>query len=72
MIGNVREWTKDINGPMDGKDAVDPEGPASGENRTSRDGAFTGRNTVCRAAIRNVEPATKRSSIIGVRLIVMR
>ena len=70
MIGNVREWTKDIHGDQDGKDAVDPEGPSSGENRISRGGAHTGRILVCRAAIRNVEPAAKRSSIIGVRLVV--
>src|SRR5205085_8305968 len=69
MIGNVREWTKDIHADQDGKDAVDPEGPATGENRISRGGAFTGRPLVCRAAIRNVEPPTKESGIIGLRLI---
>jgi formylglycine-generating enzyme required for sulfatase activity len=68
MIGNVREWTHDVHGPAAAVDAVDPEGPAAGDMRISRGGAFTGRILVCRAAIRNVEPATKKSSIIGLRL----
>jgi formylglycine-generating enzyme required for sulfatase activity len=69
MIGNVREWTRDVHGDQDGKDAVDPEGPASGEMRISRGGAFTGQTLVCRAAIRNVEPHDKRTPIIGIRLV---
>ena len=70
MIGNVREWTRDIHGPAAAVDAVDPEGPTTGDMRISRGGAFTGRILVCRAAIRNVEPATKKSSIIGLRLVM--
>ncbi|MEO6239594.1 MAG: SUMF1/EgtB/PvdO family nonheme iron enzyme [Vicinamibacterales bacterium] len=68
MIGNVREWTRDLYGPYDAKDAIDPAGPAAGDSRISRGGAFTGRLLVCRAAIRNVEPTTKSSPIIGLRL----
>lgn len=70
MIGNVREWTRDIHGEQDGRDAVDPEGPRTGEMRISRGGAYTGQTLVCRAAIRNVEPATKRTPIIGLRIVV--
>ena len=70
MIGNVREWTRDIHGPAAAVDAVDPEGPTTGDMRISRGGAFTGQILVCRAAIRNVEPATKKSSIIGLRLVM--
>jgi formylglycine-generating enzyme required for sulfatase activity len=68
MIGNVREWTRDVHGPAVAVDAVDPEGPTTGDMRISRGGAFTGKLLVCRAAIRNVEPATKKSTIIGLRL----
>jgi formylglycine-generating enzyme required for sulfatase activity len=69
MIGNVREWTRDVHGPAAAVDAVDPEGPTTaGDMRISRGGAFTGKILVCRAAIRNVEPATKKSTIIGLRL----
>jgi formylglycine-generating enzyme required for sulfatase activity len=69
MIGNVREWTRDVHGPAAAVDTVDPEGPTTpGDMRISRGGAFTGRLLVCRAAIRNVEPATKKSTIIGLRL----
>ena len=70
MIGNVREWTGDIHGPAAAVDAVDPEGPATGDMRISRGGAFTGQILVCRAAIRNVEPPTKKNSIIGLRLVM--
>ena len=70
MIGNVREWTRDIHGPAAAVYAVDPEGPTTGDMRISRGGAFTGQILVCRAAIRNVEPATKKSSIIGLRLVM--
>jgi formylglycine-generating enzyme required for sulfatase activity len=70
MIGNVREWTRDVHGPAAAVDAVDPVGPATGDMRISRGGAFTGQILVCRAAIRNVEPATKKSAIIGLRLVM--
>ena len=70
MIGNVREWTRDVHGPAAAVDAVDPQGPATGDMRISRGGAFTGQILVCRAAIRNVEPATKKSAIIGLRLVM--
>jgi formylglycine-generating enzyme required for sulfatase activity len=69
MIGNVREWTLDPHGPYPAG-VEDPQGPAEGAMRISRGGAFTGRLTVCRAAIRNEEPATKKSSIIGLRLVM--
>lgn len=69
MIGNVREWTLDPHGPYPAGEE-DPQGPAEGAMRISRGGAFTGRLTVCRAAIRNEEPATKKSSIIGLRLVM--
>lgn len=71
MIGNVREWTLDIHGPAAAVDAVDPQGPTTGgDMRISRGGAFTGKLLVCRAAIRNVEPKIKKSSIIGLRLVM--
>lgn len=68
MIGNVREWTRDVYGPHDAISEVDPTGPAEGDMRISRGGAYTGRLLVCRAAIRNVEPPTKKNGIIGLRL----
>jgi formylglycine-generating enzyme required for sulfatase activity/pimeloyl-ACP methyl ester carboxylesterase len=69
MIGNVREWTLDAHGPYPAR-AQDPVAPMKGDLRISRGGAFTGQILVCRAAIRNVEPATKKSPIIGLRLVM--
>lgn len=70
MIGNVREWTRDVYAAYPAGAVVDPAGPASGEMRISRGGAYTGQILVCRAAIRNVEPPTKKNGIIGLRLVM--
>ena len=69
MHGNVREWCQDQFAEIPEEAVSDPQGPESGDNRVLRGGSWIGRGTYCRSAYRRGIRPTRRSDLIGFRLV---
>ena len=69
MLGNVREWTADIYGPLPQEPVQDPTGPVEGRYRILRGGGWDSRPRYCRSAFRDAGAPDSRLPDVGFRIV---